>query len=62
MSDGNTEHPAEDPRIARARDLLAESTAATEASPVGAARWWGRFETALGQLLTLIDERAGQRP
>lgn len=52
---------AEDSRVACARELLAESRAATVApSPTESARWWGRFETALEDVLAYIDERAAR--
>jgi hypothetical protein len=46
--------PAEDYRITLARQMLAESKAAGSGE-ISPARWWGRMENTVEQLLAAID-------
>lgn len=44
-----------DPRVRAAHSLLEKSCAA-DSEQVNAARWWGRLETALANVLRAIEE------
>jgi hypothetical protein len=61
MSDTETT-TTEDPRVAQAREVLAESRAGLDdyTRPYDAAGWAGRLQAAVELLLAYVDEQAGR--